>query len=104
MVTVFVVSTGLWVASGMVPAGGLVSSFLASALVAAGGAFVCSRAELRLGASAARNPKANTTSNAQLILIIGFLWLIFQIVSQSIGAVQQEHARTGRSQPSQMPS
>src|ERR1035441_8939981 len=96
MVTVFVVSTGLWVASGMVPAGGLVSSFLASALVALGGAFVCSRAELRLGASAARSPKANTTSNAQLILIIGFLCLIFQILPQSIGAVQQEPSSNQR--------
>src|ERR1039457_3183785 len=78
MVTVFVVSTGLWVASGMVAAGGLVSSFLASALAAAGGAFVLSLAESGLGASAPRSPKAHTISNAQLIFITWFFCLYSQ--------------------------
>ena len=74
MVTVFVMSTGLRAASGMVATGFfsssfLPSSFLLSSFFGAAGAFVFPAAGAGTASSAARNPSAEIINSIQPILM-----------------------------------
>src|SRR5262245_48790590 len=72
MVTVFVVSTGFWVASGMVATGGLDSSFFPSDFAGVDGAFVRDPAASRLGASPASRHVAEAINISHVFFIVWF--------------------------------